>query len=113
GLRSRPSAVHARRIAAHRLHYEPARRRRTKPRRRARPWRKEPAPMTRRPTPPTSPTRDRQRVRTPQPEWPSRPMDPVANWFDEDRPGDEGGFGHVSELGISRPDTHRERGRRP
>lgn len=63
--------------------------------------------MTRRPTTPTSPTRDRQRARAPRPEWPDRPTEPVASWFDEDRPGDEGGWGHVSELGISRPDADR------
>ena len=69
--------------------------------------------MPRRPTPPTSPTRDRHEFQAPQPEWPSRPSGPPASWFDEDRPGDEGGFGHVSELGISRPDSRTQRGRRP
>jgi hypothetical protein len=69
--------------------------------------------MPRRPTPPTSPARDRQRPPAPRPEWPDRPMVPLATWFDEDRPGDEGGWGHVSELGISRPATRPERRRRP
>lgn len=67
--------------------------------------------MPRRPTPPSSPTRDKTRIHAPRPEWPDRQLEPLTGWFDEDRPGDEGGWGHVSELGISRPDRP-ERGRR-
>jgi hypothetical protein len=63
--------------------------------------------MTRRPTLPTSPTRDRQRPQAPRSEWPDRTTDSRLNLFEGDHPGDEGGWGHVSELGISRPDSDR------
>jgi hypothetical protein len=70
--------------------------------------------MTRRPKPPTSPTRDRARARAPRQEWPDRQAEPpLASWFNEDRPGDEGGWGHVSDLGISRSDTDRGQPRQP